>query len=267
MAKTVNGQNPERLTCRRDFVETIIPGIIREDSRLLEISGREDLYALLKKEFPDTEVEQLDIKNLLTENTVKKPVEIESFDYIAAAGIKYVRCDSFRLFRELLNLLKPGGVISAVVLGFSGYHGLAMLSSIIQKLTWGRDLKETISIAEAVIAQLPPTHPAFEQETFMERIKARDEKAFKELLTISEDKIYTVSRLMESIPQWGGKFIGWVFPRLYDPSQQMQMDNYGTEIIHHLSALPEPRRSITTELVNASPPEHYFYFASGGPLI
>jgi len=117
MTMTVNGQPPERLTCRRDFVKTVIPGIIREGSRILEISGREDLFSLLKKEFPDADVEQMDIEARLTENAVKTSDEIESFDYIAAAGLKYIRCDSYRLFRQLLDLLKPGGVISAVVPG------------------------------------------------------------------------------------------------------------------------------------------------------
>jgi len=42
----------------------------------------------------------------------------------------------------------------------------------------------------------------------MERLKDCDERAFKELLVISEDKLYTVSRLLESIPQWGGTFYG-----------------------------------------------------------
>ena len=152
---------------------------------------------------------------------------METFDYIAVKGLKYIGCDSFRLFPQLLNLLKPEGVISAVVLGFSGYYGLAMLGTIIQKPSWGRDLKEAISIAKVVIAQFPHTHPAFKQETLMESLKSRDEKAFNELLTISKDKIYTVSRLMESIPKWGGMFLGWVFPRIYDPSQQMETDNYG----------------------------------------
>ncbi len=256
MTMTVNGQRPERLICRKDFVETVIPGINQEGSRILEISGRGDLFSLLKKEFPKADIKQIDIEARLTENTVKKFDEIEPFDYIAAAGLKYIRCDSHRLFRQLLDLLKPGGVISAVVLGFSGYYGLAMLASVIRKLTGGRNLKEIISIAQAVIAQLPPSHPAFEQETFMERLMACDEEAFKELLTLSEDKLYTVSRLLESIPQWGGKFIGWAFPLLYNPSQEID----DPEIIQHLNDLPEPRRSISAELVNASPPEHYFLF-------
>ena len=260
MTMTVNGQPPERLTCRRDFVKTVIPGIIREGSRILEISGREDLFSLLKKEFPDADVEQMDIEARLTENAVKTSDEIESFDYIAAAGLKYIRCDSYRLFRQLLDLLKPGGVISAVVPGFSGYYGVAMLASVIRKLTGDRDLKEIIPIARAVIAQLPPTHPAFEQERFMERLKDCDERAFKELLVISEDKLYTVSRLLESIPQWGGTFMGWAFPLLYNPSQEI--DDPG--IIQHLNDLPEPQRSAAAELVNASPPEHYFLFCRQG---
>lgn len=256
MTKTGNGHHPEQLTCRKDFVETVIPGINQEGSRILEISGRVDLFSLLKKEFPEADVEQLDIEARLTENAGIKSDEIEPFDYITAAGLKYVRCDSHRLFRQLLDLLKPGGVISAVCLGFSGYYGVAMLASVISKLTRGKDLKEIIPIAKAVIAQLPPTHPAFEQETFMERLKACDEEAFKELLTLSEDKLYTVSRLLEFIPQWGGKFMGWAFPRLYDPSQEID----DPEIIQQLNDLPEPRRSVSAELVNASPPEHYFLY-------
>jgi len=256
MTLMVNGEHPERLTCRKDFVETVIPGINQIGSRMLEISGRGDLFSLLKKGFPEADIEQMDIEARLIENDVKKFDEIEPFDYIAAAGLKYIRCDSHRLFRQLLDLLKPGGVISAVVLGVSGYYGLAMLASIIYKLTRGRDLKEIIPIATAVIAQLPSSHPAFEQETFMGRLKACDEEAFKELLTLSEDKLYTVSRLLESIPQWGGKFMGWAFPLLYDPSQEIN----DPEIIQQLNDLPEPRRSVSAELVNASPPEHYFLY-------
>ncbi len=250
--RKMNDLKPEQLLCRRDFVTTeVFPSKeCSKDFSILEASGRADLFALLEEEFPHARVEQLQEQKIDGQKG-------EPFDYIAAAGFKYIPCDreNETLFSQLLARLKPGGVISAAVCGFSGYYGLVMLGSIVETLSRDKTAGEGVKIAEAVLRELPPTHPVFEtgQEDFLQRLKSGDETAFEDLMTLTRsiphiDGLYSVSTLMEAIPRWGGQFIRWVSPPSYDPSSTLE----------RINDLPEPRRSIVFELVTASPPDHYF---------
>lgn len=261
----MNKKQIEEMTCSRDFVTAALfssatTGSIGEIGakgggfRVLEAGGRDDLFELLKKEFPKAGVMQRKEGEALEKGT---------FDYVAAVGLKYLPCGdgTDRLFRELIALLKPGGVLSAHVCGFSGYYGAVMLGDIIRRLSRGENPAAALKIARAVIRELPETHPAFSREI----IKPRDETAVKELLALSEaidhvDKLFTVSRLMEAIPRWGGRFLRWVFPPLYDPTSRFESWFKSNEhgMLQVLNNLPEPRRSIAAELLTASPPGHYF---------
>lgn len=248
----MNDIKPEQLLCRRDFVtaEVFPSKDCSKDFSILEAGGRADLFALLKNEFPHARVEQLPEPKI-------EEFKGEKFDYIAAAGFKYILCDSKSetRFPQLLAMLKPGGVISAAVCGFSGYYGLVMLGSIVKTLSRDKNVKEGVKIAEAVLNELPSTHPVFEtgQEDFLQRLKSSDETAFEDLMTLTGsfphiDGLFSVSTLFEAIPRWGGQFIRWVVPAAYSPPSTLEK----------ISNLPEPRRSITAELVTASPPDHYF---------
>jgi len=293
---------PEQLLCQRAFLSAeVFPSKdCSKDFSILEASGRADLFTLLNEEFPHARVEQLKEQKIGGCPRTRKKSRMwnsgehkvrpykgfpgsrrgepcvhptfsdslldeqngETFDYIAAAGFKYIPYDRTgdSLFPQLLALLKPGGVIAAAVCGFSGYYGLVMLGSIVETLSRDKEIREGVRIAEAVLNELPSTHPVFEtgNEVFLQRLKSRDETAFKDLMTLAGsighiDRLFSVSKLMESIPRWGGRFIRWVFPNAYDPPSHLG----------RLTDLPEPRRSITAELVAASPPEHYFLFGRG----
>jgi hypothetical protein len=254
----MNKKQIEEMTCSRDFVTAaIFPagmigeiGAISSGFRILEVGGRDDLFELLKRELPQVSV---------VRQKEGEPGEKGFFDYIAAVGLKYLPCgeETDRFFRELVALLKPGGVMSAHVCSFSGYYGVVMLGAIIRQLSRGQNLAATLKIAQAIIQELPETHPAFACEI----LKSHVEISVKELLELSTaiadvDKLYTVSKLMEAIPRWGGRFLRWVFPPLYDPTSRFQSNGHG--LLRRLNALPEPRRSIAAELLTASPPGHYF---------
>lgn len=256
------------MTCSRDFVTAALFSSATTGSigakgggfRVLEAGGRDDLFERLKREFPEAEV-------MRQKEGLQAPAAEGVFNYINAAGIKYLSCGekTDRLFRELAVLLKPGGVMSAHVCSFSGYYGAVMLGDIIRRLSRGQNPVDTVKIARAVIRELPETHPAFSCES----LKPRDETAVKELLDLSEaidhvDKLYTVSKLMDAIPRWmgqgRGRFLRWVFPPLYDPTSPFEswFESIGPGMPRRLNALPEPRRSIAAELLTASPPGHYF---------
>jgi hypothetical protein len=267
----MNKQQIEEMTCSRDFVAPVLfpagavgeieamgaigaVGTIDSGFRVLEAAGRDDLFERLKKEFPEAEVLQ------------QKEGQAEAdgfFDYINAAGIKYPGCgeETDQLFKGLLSRLTPAGVMSAHVCGFSGYYGLVMLGAGIRRLSRGENQEETLKIARAIIDQLPQNHPAFSGEI----LKCRDEAALKELLELSSaiddvDKLFTVSKLMEAIPQWGGRFMRWVFPSLYEPTERFTSWFQPNEhrMLRAIENLSEPRRSIACELLTASPSGHYF---------
>ncbi len=235
----MNDRNLETLTCLREFMLPVLSRRIPTLShpmRIWEVSGRHDLFVLLKKEFPEAEVRQCQ-DGKIGDN--------ETFDYIVASGLKYLPDDGHtdQRFRELIGRLSPGGVISVRLCGFCGYYGPVMAGAVIRTFSKGKPAAETAEIAEAVMAELPSSHPAFEYKP----------GALEELLELFAsidhvEKLFTVSKLLAAVSRWGGEFIQWVSPRLYSP----------LPVIEPLNTLPEPRRSITAELVNASPPEHYF---------
>ncbi|MCU0287594.1 MAG: hypothetical protein MUF15_14520 [Acidobacteria bacterium] len=256
----MNKQQIEERTCREVFVKDVMKnagmtekiGAIAGGFNILEVGGRDDLFELLKREFPGARVEQLKEGKLF---------EKKSFDYIAAAGLKYLPFgeETDLQFQEWLSYLKPHGLMSAHVCGYSGYYGAAMLGRIIYQLSPGKTAVQAgiIKIAQAVIRELPGNHPVFSSEIF----KLPEEIAIKELLEFSssidhEDKLYTVSKLLDSVTRWNGCFLQWVCPSLYNPPEVCQ--SFATTIRRRLDSLPFIQRAISSELLTASPPGHYF---------
>jgi len=204
-------------------------------------------------------VQQSDIDTVISD----RRQESEAFDYIAAAGIKSaaVDVDICRLLNRLISLLKPGGIIAGGVYGYAGYYGLDMLGTIVKHFSAdiknidGKNFTKMKKIIGSVIQQLPKDHPAYHRKTFMERLGRGDKPTIKELLNISPGKIFTVSGLLECIEENGGRFIDWVVPNFYDPAGYVDKK----EAAAKLENLKESRRWQVAELVNASPPEHYFF--------
>lgn len=247
----MNPLNADRSVCRKEFVIAAFPSQKNWDNfHILEAGGRDDLFSLLKQEFRGTEI----VRNTLQE---EENEEEKKFDYIVALGKKYIPCDteSENPYPRLLARLKPGGILAGAVCGFSGYYGLLMLGSVIETLSKNKALKESLEITEAVITQLPPNHPVLEtgREDFVRRLKTGDETAFNDLMDLTRsirhiDRLFTVSKLFDAFPRWGGRFYRWVFPENYAPST----------LVDPFRDLPEPRRAVVAECISASPPDHYF---------
>lgn len=251
----------EHITVLKDFVQPVLFPFKTnwKDQRILYVGENEEILHLLESQFPEAVVQRLDIDTVISDQQQESGV----FDYIAAAGIKSAAADVdiYQLLKRLISLLKPGGVISGGVYGYTGYYGLDMLSTIVKhfaadiKNIDGKNFAKMKKIMGSVIEQLPKNHPAYHRKTFMERLARGDKAAIRELVNISPGKIFTVSGLLECIKQNGGKFIDWVVPGFYDPAQYVDKK----EVTEKLEKLKEPQRWQVAELVNASPPEHYFF--------
>ncbi|MCP4156074.1 MAG: hypothetical protein GY757_50610 [bacterium] len=207
--------------------------------------GERRAFFLLRKNFPGAEVVRLDPGREIEDASVGV------FDYIVVPDGRAMCREPGILYGALTKRLKPHGILAGDVYGYCGHFGAALLSSIIGRLG-GANLRGSngrvvnFDLIEAILGELPGNHPAFDNKEFIQGLKNRDERVLNELLDISTDNIYTVSKLMAEIPRWGGLFKGWVHPGLYEA-------DFG-----FIKELPEPRRSIVSELVTASPPVHYF---------
>ncbi len=253
--------NIEHLTGLKDFIQPVLFPFKTDwkDRRILYIGENEALFHFLESQFPEAVVQKLDIDTVISHRQEESGV----FDYIAAAEIKSaaVDVDICRLLNRLISWLKPGGIIACGVYGYAGYYGLDMLSTIVKHFTADikniddKNFAKMKRIISSVIRQLPENHPAYHRKTFMERLNRGDKTTIKELVNISPGKIFTVSRLLECIEQNGGRFIEWVVPNFYDPAQYVDKK----EVAEKLEKLKEPQRWQVAELVNASPPEHYFF--------
>lgn len=253
--------NIEFITGLRDFVQPVLFPFKTnwEDQQILYVGENEETFHLLESQFQEAVVQGLDIDALISDHQQMT----EAFDYIVALGIKSaaVDVDICRLLNRLLSLLKPGAIIACGVYGYAGYYGLDMLGTIVKHFSAdiknidGKNFAKMKKIISAVIQQLPENHPVYHRKTFMERLGRGDKPTIKELLNISSGKIFTVSRLLECIKENGGRFIDWVVPKFYDPTQYVDKK----EVAAKLEKLKEPQRWQVAELVNASPPEHYFF--------
>lgn len=253
--------NIEHLTVLKDFVQPVLFPFKTnwKDQRILYLGEKEALFHLLESQFPEAVVQRLDIDTVISHRQEESGV----FDYIAAAEIKSaaVDVDICRLLDHLIFLLKPGGIIACGVYGYAGYYGLDMLSTIVKHFSADikniddKNFPKMKRIISSVINQLPKNHPVYHRKTFMERLSRGDKAAIRELVNISPGKIFSVSGLLECIEQNGGRFIDWVVPKFYDPAQYVDKK----EVAEKLEKLKEPQRWQVAELVNASPPEHYFF--------
>jgi hypothetical protein len=185
----------------------------------------------------------------------------ETYDYISV-GLIPGGIDFQTLLKKLLSLLKPGGKIAAGVYGYAGYYGLNMLNTIIKNLSpdiddipGEKNFQKILKLIRSVIDQLPPNHPCRERKGFMERLKAGDKNTLTRLIQLSQENIFTVTQLLEVIEKAGGCFRDWVFPALYDPGQYIE----DKEITEKIASLPLPQRCAAAELIDAWPPEHYFF--------
>lgn len=253
--------NIEYITLLKEFVHPILfPfDIPWKDQRILYAGENEKMFRLLQDQFSDSQVQRVAIENIISG---RHQLEPGSFIYIAAAGIKFSAVNIGHIYKRLISLLKPGGIIAGGVYGYAGYYGLDMVSTIIKHFSAdienspeNKNIARIKKITEAVIDQLPENHPAYHRKTFMERLSRGDHSALKELVNISSEKIFSVSRLLDCIEQWGGKFIDWVVPAFYNPVEYMEKK----EVVETLEKLKPPGIWQVSELVNASPPEHSFF--------
>jgi hypothetical protein len=249
----------EHVVALKDVVNSVLflSQTTWKDKHILNIGEGEKIMSVLEEQFPEAVVQQGDIDAVLADGFSAEP-----WDYIVAVGLKSVNSDFHQWMTRLLSFLKPGGAIAAAVYGYTGYYGLEMLSTIIKNFSADIDdifhqknFARVMKVAKAVVAQLPANHPARKHKTFMERLEKGERNAFRQLIYISTDKIYTVSRLLEAINICGGRLVDWVFPELYCPARYVQ----DTSIAEKLKALPEPQCWQVAELVGAWPPEHYFF--------
>ncbi|MGD2085218.1 MAG: hypothetical protein PVH61_03445 [Candidatus Aminicenantes bacterium] len=253
--------NIEHLTVLKDFIQPVLFPFKTtwKDQRILYVGENEKTLHLLESQFPKAAVQKLDIDTVISH----RKEEFGLFEYIAAAEIKSaaVDVDICRLLNRLISLLKPGGVIAGGVYGYAGYYGLEMLGTIVKQFSTdiknidGKNFAKMKRMISSVIDQLPKNHPVYHRKTFIERLSRGDKAAIRELVNISPGKIFSVSGLLEYIEQNGGRFIDWVVPKFYDPAQYVDKK----EVAEKLEKLKEPQRWQVAELVNASPPEHYFF--------
>lgn len=251
--------NVEQVVALKDVVNPVLfpSPTTWKDKRILNIGGTEWVLPVLEEQFPEAVVQQSDIDAVLADD-----FSLEPCDYIVAVGLKSVNSDFHQWMTRLLSFLKPGGAIAAAVYGYAGYYGLDMLSTIIKNfsadiddISHQKNFARVMKVAKAVMAQLPANHPARKQKAFMERLEEGDKTAFRELIYLSANKIFTVSRLLDSIDACGGRLVDWVFPEYYNPARYVQ----DTGIAEKLKALPGQRCWQVAELVGAWPPEHYFF--------
>ncbi len=239
----------EELACLKYFVEAVVPVSPgrKENFRILEAAGREDLGRFLRQQHPEAEVV------LFNEN---EEYGAGAFDYIMSAGAVYDRIGPAELFPRWCGMLKDGGVCTGWVPGHAGYYGLVMLAGVVETLAAGKDFAYKRKITRALLEELPANHPAFLREDFIRLLKKGEERAYKELFLLRAEHVFTVSRLLESIPTWGGSFAGWMAPAAYDANAAGKIGDPG--IMARLKELPESSRASVSELVTATPPEHFF---------
>jgi len=243
-------------------------GMKDENSRTRTVSSR------LAEEFPGANTRFIEIESFclspnsfcLSPNSPTPLKPDKNYDYIIAPALKYAGKNYRPSLKILLEHLTDSGVIAGSVYGYAGNYGLFMLHKIVLSLcsdfilhgTTGiidnKTLPKISLIISAVLERLPANHPAFENKTFIDSLKKGNRDTINELIGLSEDRLFSVPRLLDEIEKSGGQFLNWVKPGLYDPGRYMESQ----EIYSRFKTLRVPYRWKIAELVNAGPAIHFF---------
>jgi len=253
------------ITVLKDFIQPLLfpyRGDWKE-ARFLYVGEENREYEALQEQFPESAVVRKVAGQILA------PAEehtADGYEYIHAAGIGKTGVDIPSILTTLVSLLKPGGAAACGVNGYAGYYGLSMLGTIIKHMAADmEDLENPKNFAklkrltQTVIQRLPSNHPAFHRRGFMERLQKGEQTAIRELTAFTPQNIFTVKQLMQRLQKMGGSFMGWVIPSLYNPTRYVEKENTKDQ----LNAFHEPESWEIAEMVNGTPPEHYFFMGKG----
>lgn len=154
--------------------------------------------------------------------SIERSHELEQrFDKIICTGVLHHLPDPDAGLRSLRRVLKPDGAMQLMVYATYGRTGIYMLQEYCRRLGIGRSDKETIDLANTLMA-IPPGHPM--ASLLGEAPDFRTKAGLADALLHPRDRAYIVPQLFEFIDGAGMSFGRWLrqapyLPQCGDPAR------------------------------------------------
>ncbi len=189
-----------------------------------------------------------------------RPASSGPFDYINCSGVLHHLHDPDAGMRALASVLKPTGVIGAMVYGLYGRTGVYQMQELMRRVNGvDRSMREQLENCKSMLASLPASNWFRRQREELVDLKAGDAGIY-DLLLHSRDRAYTVDGVYDLAAAAGLRI--FTFLKLngggqvdYNPDRHIK-DPCLRETIASMSVR---ERQALAELISGDEIKHTFY--------
>jgi SAM-dependent methyltransferase len=176
----------------------------------------------------------------------------QRFDLVVAIGVLHHLEDPERGLRVLGELLKPDGVVVAMVYGTYGRIGVTLLQGLFRELGLGRRASD-VAIVRDTLDRLPPGHPV---HTYLQGAPDLGwDAGLVDTFLHARDRTFTVDECLALVAGAGLRFQGWVENGAYHPEGQIPEES---RLFQRLARLGGPSLWRSMEAVNGGIAMHVF---------
>ena len=181
-------------------------------------------------------------------------LDLGPFDYVDCCGVLHHLEDPALGLRRLASVLADGGGIGLMVYGTLGRTGVYETQALIRLLAGAADDAQRLTVARALIEDLPPTN-WFVRNPHIGDHRDAGEAGLYDLLLHSRDRAFTVPELAELVQGAGLAITAFIEPARYDPA------NYLAEspLRERLASLPWLDSCAAAELIAGNLKRHICY--------
>ncbi len=183
----------------------------------------------------------------------------QEFDYILSVGVLHHLSDPLAGLQALAGVLAPDGGMALMLYGEYGLAWVKHLQKLLSDICGDRPIAEQISIAQAILRNLPESHPS-EPAQWLPASLPGNESNLVDLLLHPQNRSYSVEQVFDLVSEAGLSFIQFEYLAAYEP------DTYvGSADLQDIwRALPDERRAVAAELLHGRLMQHLFFAGTSG---
>ncbi|MCK6449568.1 MAG: class I SAM-dependent methyltransferase [Alphaproteobacteria bacterium] len=179
------------------------------------------------------------------------------YDYIDCCGVLHHLDDPRAGLRVLAASLAPGGGMGLMVYGALGRTGVYDAQEMLRTLAAGAPDRERLTVARALIRELPPTNRLRRNALVGDHLAGGDAGLY-DLLLHARDRAYRVPELAAMIDAAGLAIVAFIEPARYEPATYLN----DRDLLERLGPLGAVERAAFAELLAGNLKTHVCYVAA-----
>jgi hypothetical protein len=157
------------------------------------------------------------------------------------------------LLAAAVGALVPEGALVASFPSRLARMGQLAAAEAVRRFVAHANGRDPTELSRRVISALPPGHHFALRAEFRVELAVGGTEALERLQELEASDLSSLPEVLSRIEAAGGVVQDWLFPAAYDPTQSVR----DAAVAAQLGALPEPKRSIVSELITAHPTVHH----------